>query len=516
MVLFPLPETPVIINIIVEVKKINYFHLVIFYAMGLPSGFESDHFYSKKVGDLHYRGLAIYSGKTPVHEVASIMAKEKVSCLFIGDPDISGFVTDITLRDQVLAKNKSPSIKVEEIMDKRIFSIDKNAYLYEALILMFQSKSRYLLVKEGNEYMGWLSRNKILTEQYQGPFIFIQSVKQAIDMEELAQKWRIVPQIVHQLIERGVRASIVNQIITTVSDAITLRVIENTLRELGDPPAKFVFFVLGSEGRGEQTLKTDQDNAIIYEDKANEQRELVRAYFLEFAERVSSALDSIGIVFCQGGFMAKNPKWTHSLSHWKRNYESWIQDSGPETTMKYSTFFDCRAIYGEFILLDELKEFMDIQLQHPTEKFFLNLGVNALQYEPPLTFLKRNIKTFDIDGEAHFNIKKTMTPIVDLARVFALKHRIFETNTGKRIEELKKIGVFTEKEARELNHAYYYLMALRLEKQALQIIEKGQKPVNHVAVNKLTKVQMVTLIEIFKVIKEFQLKIKLEFTKNIF
>jgi CBS domain-containing protein len=217
--------------------------------MGLPSGFESDHFYSKKVGDLHYRGLAIYSGKTPVHEVASIMAKEKVSCLFIGDPDISGFVTDITLRDQVLAKNKSPSIKVEEIMDRRIFSIDKNAYLYEALILMFQSKSRYLLVKEGNEYMGWLSRNKILTEQYQGPFIFIQSVKQAIDMEELAQKWRIVPQIVHQLIERGVRASIVNQIITTVSDAITLRVIENTIRELGDPPAKFVFFVLGSEGR---------------------------------------------------------------------------------------------------------------------------------------------------------------------------------------------------------------------------------------------------------------------------
>jgi CBS domain-containing protein len=337
-----------------------------------------------------------------------------------------------------------------------------------------------------------------------------------MDVEELAQKWRIVPQIVHQLIERGIRSYIVNEIITTISDAITLRVIENTLKDLGEPPAKFVFFVLGSEGRGEQTLKTDQDNAIIYEDKANEQRELVRAYFLEFAERVSSALDLIGIVFCKGGFMAKNPKWTHSLSHWKRDYESWIQDSGPETLMKYSTFFDCRAIYGEFSLLDELKEFMNVQLKNPTEKFFLNLGNNALQYEPPLTFLKRNIRTFDIDGEAHFNIKKTMAPIVDLARVFALKHRIFETNTGKRIEALKRIGVFTEKESRELDHAYYYLMALRLEKQSLQIIEKGQKPVNYVAVNQLTKVQMVTLIEIFKVIKEFQLKIKLEFTKNIF
>lgn len=516
MVLFPLPETPVIINIIVEVNKINYFHLDIFYTMGLPSGFETDHFYSKKVGDLHFRGLHVCSGKTPVYEVASIMAKEKISCLFIGDPEILGFVTDITLRDKVLAKNLTPSIEVEQIMDRGIFSIDKNDFLYEALILMFQSKSRYLLVRDGNDYTGWLSRNKILTEQYQGPFVFIQSVKQAMDVEELAQKWRIVPQIVHQLIERGIRSYIVNEIITMVSDAITWRVIENTLKDLGEPPAKFVFFVLGSEGRGEQTLKTDQDNAIIYEDKANEQRELVRAYFLELAERVSSALDFIGIVFCKGGFMAKNPKWTHSLSHWKRNYESWIQDSGPETLMKYSTFFDCRAIYGEFSLLDELKEYMNVQLKNPTEKFFLNLGNNALQYEPPLTFLKRNIRTFDIDGEAHFNIKKTMAPIVDLARVFALKHRIFETNTGKRIEALKRIGVFTEKEARELNHAYYYLMALRLEKQSLQIIEKGQKPVNYVAVNQLTKVQMVTLIEIFKVIKEFQLKIKLEFTKNIF
>lgn len=109
-----------------------------------------------------------------------------------------------------------------------------------------------------------------------------------------------------------------------------------------------------------------------------------------------------------------------------------------------------------------------------------------------------------------------MTPIVDLARAFALKHRIFEPNTGKRIETLRKIGVFSEKETKELAHAYYYLMALRLEKQAMQIIQNGQKPVNYVSINQLTKVQVVTLLEIFKVIKDFQLKIKLEFTKNIF
>lgn len=486
--------------------------------MNLQSGLETDHFYSKKVGDLHFKGIRICKGSTAVYEAAALMAKEKVSCLFVGESekDIEGFVTDLTLRDRVLAKNLSPSISLNEVMDKEIFSIQKEAFLYEALLLMFQFKIRYLLVKDGEDFVGWISRTKILTDQYQGPFIFIQSVKQAVDIEELAQKWRMIPQMVHQLIVRGVKAEIINQIITAVSDAIALSVIETTIKELGEPPAKFVFFVLGSEGRGEQTLKTDQDNAIIYEDKANEHREEVRAYFLEFAERISTALDSIGIVFCKGGFLAKNPKWTHSLSHWKRNYESWIRESTPETMMKYATFFDCRAIYGDFSLLEDLKTFMDVQLQNPTERFFMNLGINALQYEPPLTFFRQNIKTFKIEGEAHFNIKKTMTPIVDLARAFALKYRIFETNTGKRIEILQKRGVFSDKESKELLHAYYYLMSLRLEKQALQIIENGHKPVNYVSVNQLTKVQMVTLVEIFKVIKEFQLKIKLEFTKNIF
>lgn len=479
--------------------------------------FNNEHFYTRRVEDLHLRKLRICHRDVPIYQVAQIMAKEKVSILFIGESDkeIKGFVTDIILRDKVVAGQLSYEISIGEIMDKNIIFIHKEAYLYEALLMMFQTKTRYLLVKDSGKYLGWISRNKILTEQSQGPFIFIQSVKQAMHNEELKEKWAQVPEIIHQLVSKGLKAQIINQIITTVTDAISLRIIENTIRDIGPPPANFVFFVLGSEGRAEQTLKTDQDNAIIYEDKANEHREMVRAYFLEFAEIVSASLDHVGIVFCKGGFMAKNPKWTHSLSHWKRNYESWIQESTQETVLKYATFFDCRPIYGDFSLLDALKEFMDLQLQNPPERFFINMGANALQYEAPLTFFK-NIRTFKIDGEKHFNIKKTMTPIVDLARVFALKHRIFETNTGKRIEALQDKGVFSANESQELYHAYYYLMTLRLEKQALQMIEKDEDPKNFVSINQLTKVQMATLVEIFKVINEFQLKIKIEFTKNIF
>ncbi len=481
-----------------------------------PSALENERFFTKSVKEIHFRHLITCSPSIPVHEVAALMARERVSCVFVENSgSLIGYVTDLTLRDKVLAKNLPLSVAVEKVMDKDLFHVDQDALLYEALLLMIKAKIRYLLVKKSNSYIGWISRTKILTELSQSPFVFIQSVKQAVDLEELKTKWEQIPSIVNGLIKRGIKAQMINQIISTVADSIALSVIERVIRSIGNPPAKFVFFVMGSEGREEQTLKTDQDNAIIYEDKANEQRELVRSYFLDFAQRVSSDLDYIGFTYCKGGFMASNPKWTHSLSHWKRNYEGWIKEATPDTVMKYSTFFDCRAIYGDFALLDQLKVFMAEQLQSPPEIFFVNMGSNALQFEPPLTFFK-NIKTFKIDGEKHFNIKKTMAPIVDLIRIYALKNFIFETNTGKRMQALAELGIFSSKEVQELFHAYYYLMSLRLEVQAMEMIEKKHRPHNHVSLSQLTKVQVATLIEIFKVIKEFQVKIRVEFTKNIF
>jgi CBS domain-containing protein len=273
--------------------------------------------------------------------------------------------------------------------------------------------------------------------------------------------------------------------------------------------------VLGSEGRKEQTLKTDQDNAIIYEDKANEQRELVREYFLQFSSQVSERLHHIGFSYCSGGYMAKNPKWTHSLSHWKRNYESWMKEAVPETVIKFSTFFDCRYLYGDITIMDELHAFLDQELQKPLEKLFVHMTNNALQYEPPLTFFK-NIRTFTVGAQEVFDLKKAMTPVVDLVRVYALKNRIFKTNTGERLEALKEKGVFTETEFLELIQSYYYLMSLRLKKQASLIINDNTDPQNYLDISSLTKIEQVTIIEIFKTIRNFQTGIKVDFTNNLF
>lgn len=476
----------------------------------------ADQLYSRKLETLEHRAVVSCTESTPIAEAAQLMVSQKVGCLFIRNEQgqITGYVTDLTLRNNVVAKQVPYTQPVRNVMDQPIVSIQKQAYVYEAVLLMFQTRARYLLVSDGQGYTGFISRNKLLSSLGQSPFMFIQSVKLARSVGELKQRWQKVPELVYQLLNRGVKSEIVNQVITTVADTIAINVIEGVIEEMGPPPAKFVFMVLGSEGRQEQTLRTDQDNAIIYEDKANEQRELVREYFLAFAATVSERLDYIGFSFCEGGFMAKNSKWTHSLSHWKRNYNNWLQESDPEAVLKIATFFDCRFLYGEQAIMNELKAYLHAELASPKYIFLHHMAQNALQYEPPLTFFNA-IKTFSKGNQQVFNLKKTMTPIVDLVRAYALRNRIFLTNTGERLEALAKVGVFTEKERQELLQAYYYLMGMRLKKQAIQIIDDRMEPDNLLDPKTLTKVEQVTLKEIFKVIGDFQTKIRIAFMETL-
>jgi CBS domain-containing protein len=476
----------------------------------------AEQMYSRRIDSIEYRAVVSCHHQTPIFKAAQLMAAQKTSCLFILDDEqkIIGYVTDITLRDKVIAQQHNAAEPVQTVMASPIISINANAFVYEALLLMFQTKIRYIVIEKEGRHVGFISRNKLLSEQAQSPLVFIQSVKLAVSNEELKRKWQGVPQFVTQLLGRGVNAEIVNQIITTVADTIAQKVIENVIAEVGEPPAKFVFMVLGSEGRKEQTFKTDQDNAIIYEDKANEHREEVRAYFLDMATRVSADLDHIGFVYCTGDFMAQNPKWTHSLSHWKRNYEYWMDESIPETVINFSTFFDCRTIYGDNTIMDELHEFLDEKLQHPLEKLFHYMAQNALQYEPPLTFFN-NIRTFKKGTREVFDIKRAMSPIVDLVRVYALKNRIFEVNTGERMKALKDKGIFSESEYHELSQSYYFLMNLRLKKQTEQIIQDHTEPDNYMDISQLSKLEQVTLKEIFKIIANFQSKIKVSFTGSL-
>ncbi|MDW7692824.1 DUF294 nucleotidyltransferase-like domain-containing protein [Flammeovirgaceae bacterium SG7u.111] len=473
---------------------------------------DADNIFTRRISTIDPRRLITLSAEETVQEAADLMYKKTVNCMYIEqDGKLIGSITKDILLKQILAAGRPMDTPVIDVANCSIISIHRDALLFEALLIMFQSKEEFILVVDGEENLGYLSRYRLLTEHAQSPLVFIQSVKLSRSVNELKNKWDRVPELIAKLIGRGVNSEIVNRIVTTISDEILLKVIEIVENEMPPAPAKYAFMVMGSEGRQEQTLVTDQDNAIIYEDKANEQRELVREYFLEFANKVSTQLNDIGFKFCDGGYMAMNPKWTHSLSHWKGEYDEWIKRADPELVIQFSTFFDCRFIYGEEQLFDGLKEYMVQSLDNASSKFYYSLTVNALQYDPPLTSFFKEIKTFSHEEKKVFNIKKAMVPIVDLMRMWALKHRIIETNTGKRMQKLLEGGYIDEKKYKELIQAYYYLMGVRLKHQAWEILDNFSPPTNLVEPKHLTQVERATLKEIFKFIKDLQSGVKMEF-----
>jgi CBS domain-containing protein len=209
--------------------------------------------------------------------------------------------------------------------------------------------------------------------------------------------------------------------------------------------------------------------------------------------------------------MAKNPAWNHSISRWKRNYSEWIAEIQPETAANFATFFDTRRVYGDRELIDELKEHIKTHLNNDSGRLFYHLAVNALKYEPPLTFF-RGIRTISKDDREVFNIKHAMTPLVDMIRMYALQHQVMLTNTGERLLALYHADLITKEQYYELLQAYYYLMAMRLKSQAKTILRKQGEPTNFIEPKSLTNIERVTLREIFKVIGRFQAVLKMEFT----
>jgi CBS domain-containing protein len=165
--------------------------------------------------------------------------------------------------------------------------------------------------------------------------------------------------------------------------------------------------------------------------------------------------------------------------------------------------------------MKELELHLNEQLLHPMERLYHFMAKNALQYEPPLTPFFKNIRTFKVDKKEVFDIKKAMTPIVDLVRVYALKNGIFESNTGERLKILKDKQVFSEQDVTELLHAYYFLMGIRLQSQSQQIIQEHKAPDNYIMPQLLSKIDQLTLKEIFKTIENFQLRIRMQFTGNL-
>ena len=445
-----------------------------------------------------------------IYTAAKIMTDAQKSSILVRGRDgkMSGIVTDVVLRERVVAGNLSPDIAVSEVMSSPLIHVDDTALIFEAVLLLQERGIKHLAVRnKDGEVISVISNEELLdVHRYSAAFL-IEEIRESGSVEEISTSRERLPRIVKALIDSGAHAENITRIITTVSDTILGRLIDFAIEQLGEPPARFAFISLGSEGRSEQTLVTDQDNAIIFEDIGEDEKQSVHGYFNEFSTTVCTWLDQVGYDFCNGNVMAMNPQWCQPLSQWKQYFTRWITESSPEDLMEVSIFFDFRCLYGDNRFVDELREHISSRTENKAA-FLYQLAQNTLLFKVPLDFFGKIAVESGGDHPNTFNIKHVMAQIVGFARIYAVNYSIESTNTLKRIDILFEKNVLNKVTHEELVESYNYLMQLRFRHQ-VSMIDRGEPPDNHVNINELSHMEKELFEKIFSQVNRLRKRLSL-------
>jgi CBS domain-containing protein len=278
-------------------------------------------------------------------------------------------------------------------------------------------------------------------------------------------------------IRSGIATKSFVQLISRFNDAITLRLINLLESTEGiHLPEGATYLALGSEGRGEQTLRTDQDSAIVYTDgfPPDKLRNVER-----FATRLVDALEEIGIPRCPGNIMASNPQWRHSLTEWKRLLNQWITAPTPEHMLNFGIFQDLRSLHGNLALGTELRHHIRTSV-HNTAYFFPNMAFHAARFPAPLTLFGRIRVERRGDNRGKIDIKKAgIFAITVGVSLLALENGIIGETTWDKLELLGKRIIFRAGELKTIEEAFTYLVQLRLQWQLRELSASG-KPTNYV------------------------------------
>jgi CBS domain-containing protein len=424
----------------------------------------------------------------------------------------TGLITDADLRSKVICGPEGFESPASSIMSEPLISVSVNEDLLRAMTAMLRYNISRLgvLDESGQRLMGAITEKDILRAQMGSHLRTLHEMRAAGTVRELAFQHEQLPHLVKSLIDRGASAHYLNRFITSFNELVLERLMHFSLRELGPPPARFAFLLLGSEGRQEQTLKTDQDNAIVFEDVPKQNREAVRNYFLELGTRVCDWLHQVGQEYCEFDIMAKNPIWCQPLSVWKKYHRKWIESDDPQGVLHANIFFDFRLGYGQEELVRDLQQSLFRRIgQWPG--FLQHMARNASQIKPPLSFFGNFILEEDGEKKGGFDIKSAMRLVVDFARIYALQRGIAETNTTKRLEAMHETGQLDRQNLDDLLHTYEYLMFQRLKHQAENVVRRDSAPDNYILPSKLTNIEQQSLKEAFKRIRTAQSKLRLDF-----
>jgi CBS domain-containing protein len=358
----------------------------------------------------------------------------------------------------------------------------------------------HLPVLDGERVAGLISSTDLLQYESNSAVYLTADVQRCESVERLVALSGQLPELQVQLVASGATGYQVGQAISSVTDAITRRLLELAEEELGPPPVPYAWMAVGSQARHEQTSHSDQDNALLLDDAFADDH---AAYFETLAARVTDGLNACGFYYCPGDVMARNPQWRQPAQVWRRYFRRWIENPEPKSLMLCSNFFDMRPVHGEAGLWSGVQSQM-LEQVGANRIFLAYMAANALHHRPPLGFFRGFVLIGGGDHAKTFDIKRRgVLPVVDMVRVYALAAGVTEANTVERLRAAAGTAALSTEGAADLEDALELISTVRARHQAEQI-KRGEAPDNYLKPEELPALERSHLKDAFAVVSTMQ------------
>jgi CBS domain-containing protein len=440
------------------------------------------------------RAPVFVAANSSISAAASVMHHSGIGSVLVST-DPPGIITDRDLRGRVLAAGLAPDAPVSQVMSRPIKTIDSDVPIFAALQIMLENNIHHLAVLESATIIGVVSSTDLLRHEINNPIYLRRTLDRLQEPSALGNYAREIAALVQKLFNGGVSGLEIGRVVSSLNDALVRRLIYLGEQTLGAPPARFAWIVFGSEGRLEQVLLTDQDNALVY----SEESASAQTYFRALSSYVVDSLVTVGFPRCAGGYMAT--KWCQPLKEWQALFTRYIRAPEPQALLDSSIFFDFRAVAGDL----SLKSLEEILGAARDEKLFLSHMVRgALQFRPPLGFFSRIRSN---NGKVDLKMG-AIGPIVALARAAALCAGSHERSTHARLQAASASGdLLNEETARMLAEIFSFVLHLRLRRQ-LTAYQQGQPLTHEINLAELSTLERRHLQEAFVMIKRIQEEIR--------
>ncbi|WP_206193929.1 putative nucleotidyltransferase substrate binding domain-containing protein [Aliarcobacter skirrowii] len=463
-----------------------------------------------KVKDAKVHKAVVVDTNKTIFEAATIIKQEKIPTLLLKDEAGEMYiVTDSDFRQKVILNRMDYDDLVVKIASKGLIYINEDDFLFNAQLQMAKHGLKRVVVKnDHDEIVGILDQISLSSFFATNTFAVSNQIINAETLEELKEASHSFIKIIKSLNAKGVKIEFISKLINQLNK----KLLDKLYKILAPKEliGKSCLVVMGSEGRAEQILRTDQDNALIISDDCSISEEKLR----EFTHLFTETLVDFGFPRCEGNIMVSNPYWCRKQSDFKELIYEWVNSPSGDNFMNIAIFYDALCVSGDIEIIKELKNYL-FKISSNSQSFYTNFARVINSFDVPLGFFDGFV--FNSKDEKHkdeIDIKRGgIFIIVQGIRSLSIQNRVLNTNTIKRINSLKELKVLDDESAKELIMAFNILNSLKL-KASLEKLDKKEKIDNFVNPNKLTIMEKDLLKDSFKIVNKLKKRLENHFKLN--